>query len=54
MATNRLERMAEFYCTPCDIQLNSKSQWDQHVIGGKHMRAVKMNQSSAVDLSATG
>jgi hypothetical protein len=32
--------------------MNSKSQWDAHVIGGKHMRAVTMNQPLAVDMSA--
>ncbi|XP_046638290.1 uncharacterized protein LOC124316402 [Daphnia pulicaria] len=44
--------MAEFYCAHCKIQMNSTSQWDAHVIGGKHMRAVTMNQPLAVDMSA--
>jgi hypothetical protein len=46
------EKMAEFYCAHCKIQMNSTSQWDAHVIGGKHMRAVTMNQPLAVDMSA--
>ena len=46
-----IERM-EFYCDPCKIQLNSKSQWDQHLTGGKHMRAVAVSQPPTVDMSA--
>ena len=43
-----------FYCTPCKIQLNSQSQWDQHLIGGKHMRAATLHQPKEVDMSAAG
>ncbi|KAK4015925.1 uncharacterized protein LOC116925700 [Daphnia magna] len=44
--------MSEFFCGPCNIQLNSKLQWDQHLIGGKHMRAAALTQSQSVDSSA--
>jgi hypothetical protein len=44
--------MAEFFCAPCNIQLNSKVQWDQHVTGGKHMRAVAISQPLAIDMTA--
>ncbi|XP_057373569.1 uncharacterized protein LOC130694513 [Daphnia carinata] len=44
--------MPEFFCGPCNIQLNSKFQWDQHLTGGKHMRAAALKQPQTVDLSA--
>ncbi|KAI9556511.1 hypothetical protein GHT06_016300 [Daphnia sinensis] len=44
--------MPEFFCHQCNTQLNSKQQWDQHLTGGKHMRAAALKLPQAVDLSA--
>lgn len=49
--TNCFERMAEFYCAPCKVQMNSRSQWEYHEGGVKHKRAVTVS-TSEVDISA--
>lgn len=42
-------KMNNFFCADCNTQLNSKMQWDQHLTGGKHMRAVALHNKAPGD-----
>ena len=36
--------MNSYYCNHCNLQLNSASQWDQHIKGTKHLKKAFGNQ----------
>jgi Zinc-finger double-stranded RNA-binding/Zinc-finger of C2H2 type len=41
--------MNSYYCNHCNLQLNSNSQWDQHVSGTKHMKKAYGNSNQQVN-----
>jgi hypothetical protein len=44
--------MSSFYCNWCKTTLNSKVQWDQHILGSKHVKA--QNAEKALSMMHTG
>jgi len=39
--------MTNLSCTFCNLVINSQKQWDDHVVGQKHLRAVKLAEVSS-------
>lgn len=47
--------MSSYECDICDISLNSESQWEQHLNGGKHLAKQNIDRDiQQVDTSEAG